>query len=50
MLNYDVLFAINKKPLTVANFIDLDKAFDTVNHKTWLKKLTYKGVQNNTIE
>ena len=38
---------INEGELTIATYIDLKKAFDTVNHKILLQKL---GIQNNNLK
>ena len=43
----DIFNGINKRELTVACFIDLAKAFDTVNHKILLKKLEMLGITGN---
>lgn len=40
----DLFLALNDKETTVACFIDLKKAFDTVNHKILLKKLKSIGL------
>ena len=37
--------AIDKKEITIGVFIDLSKAFDTVNHEILLKKLQYYGIR-----
>ena len=41
--------AMNDREITVATFIDLSKAFDTVNHSILLKKLEYLGVKGLTL-
>ena len=37
--------AIDNKEISVGNFIDLSKAFDTVNHEVLLDKLRYFGIR-----
>ena len=40
----DISSAIEKKKFTIGIFIDLKKAFDTINHKILLKKLHHYGI------
>ena len=37
--------AIDNKEISVGIFIDLSKAFDTVNHDILLDKLRYSGIR-----
>ena len=41
--------AINDKQLSIAIFIDFSKAFDTVNHKILLQKLSHLGIKNGAL-
>ena len=45
----DIFESINKGEYTLAAFIDLKKAFDTVNHNILLEKLNYAGIKNNLL-
>ena len=40
--------ALNNKEISIATFIDFSKAFDTVNHKILLQKMSKIGVKGNT--
>ena len=48
-LTDDLFEGVNKGDTTLAAFIDLKKAFDTVNVDILLKKLTCAGVQGQTL-
>ena len=41
----EICTAIDKKEITVGVFIDLRKAFDTINHKLLLQKLEHYGIR-----
>ena len=42
--------AIEKKEFTAGIFLDLSKAFDTVNHSTLIEKLQHYGIRGIAIE
>ena len=44
LLNTGPLRALKKNELTIGIFIDLKKAFDTVNHSILLDKLNFYGI------
>ena len=49
-LTADILKAIDDKKYTIGVFLDLSKAFDTINHDTLLKKLQFYGVRGLAFE
>ena len=42
--------AIDNRKVTLATFIDMAKAFDTVNHKILVKKLEYLGISGKMLK
>ena len=49
-LTDDILSGLNEKEYTLAAFIDLKKAFDTINHSILLRKLPYFGISNQIVD
>ena len=48
-LTDDILVGLNDKKFSVATFIDLKKAFDTINHAILIEKLPHFGLNLNII-
>ena len=46
----DILLGLNDNEYTVASFIDLRKAFDTINHNILLQKLPHFGISIKAIQ
>ena len=46
----DIFNAIDNRKVTLATFIDMAKAFDTVNHKILVKKLEYLGISGKMLK
>ena len=44
----DILIEMNERQYTVACFIDLKKAFDTINHQILMQKLPHFGINDKT--
>ena len=49
-LTTKILQAIDNNEYTIGVFLDLAKAFDTVNHKILLEKLEHYGIRGITLE
>ena len=49
-LTNDIFDGMNNRLITTSCFIDMAKAFDTVNHEILCKKLTKLGINGNTIK
>lgn len=45
-----VLNGFEQNEITIATFIDLSKAFDTIDHEVMLKKLQYYGVRGKVLQ
>ena len=45
----DLYNAINEERVTIAVYIDLRKAFDTVNHQIWCRKMENYGIIRDCI-
>ena len=48
-LTDNILLGLNNKEYTLASFIDLKKAFDTINHNILLQKLSFFGLSITII-
>ena len=48
-LTDSLLSSINNRETCMAVFIDLTKAFDTINHSILIKKLEYLGIKGNLL-
>ena len=48
-LSDEILNSFEKNNFTVGVFIDLSKAFDTVNNDVLIKKLSYYGINTNNL-
>ena len=48
-LIHEIYQAFDENKYTLGIFIDLSKAFDTVNHNILLEKLTNYGIENSNL-
>ena len=48
-LSYEILSAFDRKETTLATFLDLSKAFDTIDHDTLFMKLSYYGIRGTAL-
>ena len=46
----DIFNAINTREITLATFVYMAKAFDTVNHTILLRKLEYLGITGKALK
>lgn len=46
----NVIENLNKGNYTIGIFLDMSKAFDSINHKTLLRKLEYYGIRGSALE
>ena len=49
-LTRDITSSFEKGEYTLGVFIDLSKAFDTVDHKILIKRLQYYGIDGTALE
>ena len=49
-MHFDVLESLQHKESTLALFLDLSKAFDTIDHDTLLHKLSYYGIRGSALD
>ena len=49
-LTRDITSSFEKGEYTLGVFIDLSKAFDTVDHQILIKKLQYSGIDGTALE